>query len=375
MRFWLLALLALPAFSQSLRKLDGSTISIAEAEAFARKTLADKKVTGAQIAVLNNGRLVWSFAYGNRQLNPDLPMTPDTNIWAASITKGTFGVYVQKLVEKENFPLDTPIYKLLPNSLETYPNYKETATDIVKDPRWPRVTPRMLLNHTSSLINFAFLEPTKKMQLHSEPGTVYRYSGEGFNLLQFVIEQQKGRPLDQLMEDALFKPLGMTQTGMIYRKDFDPNVADRFNEQGEFISKTRRFPARAGGNMSTSVNDLAKLATALLSGKLVKTKELLKPTIRIVSAKQFDPVQPTTPAFPNIAYSMGWGLLTKTTFGPAFFKEGHGDGAQNFMICFTKSKSCMILLSNSDNGERAFRPLLENILGNTVTPWAWHSYP
>jgi CubicO group peptidase (beta-lactamase class C family) len=375
MQFWLLALLIVPAYSQSIRKLDGSTISIAEAESFARKTLADKKVTGAQIAVLNNGRLVWSFAYGNRQLNPDLPMTPDTNIWAASITKGTFGVYVQHLVEKENFPLDTPIYKLLPNSLETYPNYKEIATDIVKDPRWPRVTPRMLLNHTSSLINFAFLEPSKKMQLHFEPGTRYSYSGEGFNLLQFVIEQQKGRPLDQLMQDALFKPLGMTQTGMIYRKDFDANVADRFNDQGAFISKTRRFPARAGGNMSTSVQDLSRLASALLSGKLVNTKALLKPTIQIVSAQQFDPVQPPTPAFPNLAYGMGWGLLTKTKFGPAFFKEGHGDGAQNFMICFTKSKSCMMILTNSDNGERAFRPLLETILGNTVTPWAWHGYP
>lgn len=71
---------------------------------------------------------------------------------------------------------------------------------------------------------------------------------------------------------------------------------------------------------------------------------------------------------------MGWGLLTKTIHGPAFFKEGHGDGAQNYMVCFQKPKICMILLTNSDNGERAFRPLLETILGATMIPWEWEGY-
>ena len=44
------------------------------------------------------------------------------------------------------------------------------------------------------------------------------------------------------------------------------------------------------------------------------------------------------------------------------------------MICFEKQKSCMTLLTNIDNGELAFRPLLEAILGDTVTPWEWEGY-
>jgi len=44
------------------------------------------------------------------------------------------------------------------------------------------------------------------------------------------------------------------------------------------------------------------------------------------------------------------------------------------MICFERSKSCMILLTNSDNGELAFRSLLEKILGDTRTPWEWEGY-
>jgi len=48
----------------------------------------------------------------------------------------------------------------------------------------------MLLAHTSGLLNFAYLEPDKKLHLHFKPGTKFNYSGEGINLVQFVIEQK-----------------------------------------------------------------------------------------------------------------------------------------------------------------------------------------
>src|SRR5262249_5099381 len=112
--------------------------------------------------------------------------------------------------------------------LDTYAPYRETAADLVRDPAWPSVTPRMPLGHTSGLANFAFMEPDKKMHLHFSPGTQYRYSGEGINLVQFTIEQRKGRPLDQLMQEAFFTPLGMKRTGLIYREEFAGNAADRF---------------------------------------------------------------------------------------------------------------------------------------------------
>ena len=370
------------ASAQTLRRLDNTTLTVAEASAFARKTLADKNVTGAEIAVLNNGRVVWAEGFGLRHKGPDLPMTPDTNTWAASLTKSVFATYVMTLVERGEFNLDTPIAKQLPQPLDSYEPYRVTATEIVKDPRWPMVTPRMLLSHTSGLANFAFIEPDKKMHLRFDPGTRFLYSGEGMILLQFVLEQQKHAPLEELMQTALFGPLGMKQTGMIYRHDFDANLADRFNADGSFHSQTHRFPARASGNMASSVNDLAAFATALLNGRILKRKtmqQMLTPQIRLKEVHQFqfgDAALATGPEGPavGLAYGLGWGLLTETKFGPAFFKEGHGDGAQNYMICFEKSKSCMILLTNSDNGEFAFRPILEHILGDTVTPWEWECY-
>lgn len=367
--------------AQKLRRLDGSKISAAEAEAFAKRTLEEQKVTGAQIAVVNQGELLWSAEFGMRGRDPDLPMDRETTTWAASITKSVFATYVMTLVERGEFELDVPVAKQLEQPLDHYDAYKETGTAIVSEPDWPLVTPRMLLSHTSGLLNFAYLEPDKKLHLHFKPGSKFSYSGEGINLVQFLIEQKKQEPLAQLMQEAIFAPLEMKRTGLIYRQEFESNVADRFDLNGKFRAKTRRFPARGAGSMSTNAEDLARFAIALLDDKILKRSTraaMWKPYIQIRTMHEFalkeNEGEGTEAAAVGLAYGVGWGLLTKTRFGPAFFKEGHGDGAQNYMICFERSKSCMILLTNSDNGELAFRSLLETILGDTVTPWEWEGY-
>lgn len=369
------------AAEPAIRRLDGSRITVAAASKLARETLAKHNVTGAQLAVIDRGRPVWSEAFGLRTADPEQPMQRTTTTWAASITKSVFATYVMQLVERGELDLDTPVVKLLPRPLHEYEPYKEKATLLAGDPRWQRVTPRMLLAHTAGLKNFAFLEPDEKMRLHFEPGSRYSYSGEGFNLLQFVIEERKGRALGPLMQDALFTPLGMTRTGMTFRPEFESDIADRFGIDGKFRAKTRRNPARGAGSMTSTADDLARFASALFAGKILKPatrRKMLTPVIPIRTLHQFalapDEPEGDEAKAVGLAYGLGWGLLTRTRFGPAFFKEGHGDGAQNYMICFERRQACMILLTNSDNGELAFRELLEGILGNTVTPWEWEGY-
>ncbi|MCU1330713.1 MAG: beta-lactamase [Bryobacterales bacterium] len=365
----------------SIRRLDGSRITVAEAEAFARKTLADAHVTGAQIAVVDRGRLVWSSAFGLRRREPPLPMTTQTPTWLGSITKSVFSVYVMQLVERGELALDVPLASQLTKPLDAYEAWRESGSELVKDPRWPLVTPRMLLTHSSGLANLAMFEPDKKLHLHQQPGTSYRYSGDGLNLIQLFIEQKKGKTLDLLMDDAFFTPLGMKRSGIIYKKEFGDEVADRFGAEEQFLAKTRRFPAHAAGSMTSTADDLATFVSALFAGKLLKPatqKMMLQPSLKIRSVHQFsdrfDEPENSEVGRVGLAYGLGWGLLTKTPFGPAFFKEGHGDGAQTYMICFERRQACMIVLTNSDNGEFIFRALFEKILGDTVTPWEWEGY-
>ena len=376
---------ALAETPAKIHRLDGTAISIAEAEAFAKKTLEANHVTGAQIAVLDHGQLVWSAAFGLRRKGTDttaaLPMDTQTTLWAASITKSVFATYVIQLVERGEFNLDLPIARQIPQPLDTYEPYKQKASAIVHDAAWPTVTPRMCFNHTSGLANFADIEPDKKMRLRFKPGTQFLYSGECINLVQFVIEQKMGKPLDQLLQEAIFAPLGMTRTGLIYRTEFADDVADRYDLNEVFRSKTKRFPARGAGSMTSSAEDLARFVSTLFAGKVIKPatqKAMLAPSFKIRTEHEFGLTDHEglgkEGRAVGLAYGVGWGLLTHTRFGPAFFKEGHGDGAQNYMICFERRQACTIILTNSDNGELAFKPLLETILGDTVTPWEWEGY-
>jgi CubicO group peptidase (beta-lactamase class C family) len=402
------AALAAGPTGPTIRQLDGKKLPIAEADSLARRVLHENNVTGAAIAILNDGQLVWISAYGVRETQLHLAMQPDTTMWAASITKSVFATYVMQLAQQGVVPLDTPVVQLLPKPLDSYADYKDSASEVVRDPRYAKITPRMLLAHTSGLANFAAYEPDKKMHLHFDPGTRFSYSGEGINLLQLVVEQRMNLPLEQLMQAAIFTPARMQQTSLVWNPAFRSNVADRYDTDGKFIAHTQRDHARAAGSMTASAQDIANFVTALLArekeGKGMKIargltgtplnaaedtqtfapllkpdalKQMLTPVVQIDAAHQFPILEDKKSAEgPNVglAYGLGWGLLTKTKFGDAFFKEGHGDGAQNYMICFTKHRDCMIILTNSDNGELAFRPLLEGILGDTVTPWEWEGY-
>jgi CubicO group peptidase (beta-lactamase class C family) len=369
------------ADTQHIVRLDGTTIPFDRAVAITDAELKSDNVMGAQIAVLNDGRVVWMHAYGLRDAEHQLPMTVDTNEWAASITKSVFATWVMLQVERGRVDLDEPIAKMLEHPLNEYDPYRESAADLVKDSRWQSVTPRMLLSHSSGLSNIvAFTEPDKKMRLHFDPGTQFAYSGEGFNLLQFALEQKFNEPLDAMMQRDIFVPLGASHTGLVWHDAFAGNVALCYDANGKYNGRVHRSTARAAGSMTTSVRDLGKFTEAMLANKILSPgiqAEMLRPQIQIKTAHQFPTLDETTsdegPKV-GLGYGVGWGLLTRTRYGAAFFKEGHGDGAENYMICFPRSGTCMIILTNSDNGELAFRPLLEKLIADTETPWEWEGY-
>ena len=368
-----------------IHRLDGSKITIAEAEALAARTLAANHVTGAQIAVLNQGHLVWTHSFGLRSRDPDLPMQDTTVLAADSITTGVFATYCLQLSQGGQLPLEAPIRTLLPHPLESSELYHNAVVELVHDPLYANITPQMLLSNTAGFANYTSNEPDDRLHIHFIPGSRFAYSNDGINLLQFVIEARTDKPLDELMQQSLFTPFHMDHTSLVYRDSFGSDMADRYDADEKFIGHTHRTRARAAVSMTTTATDLATFLTALIGtdkkAPHILTppalRAMLTPGIAVITPHQsstFEQAESRETSAVGLSYALGWGVLGKTRFGSAFFKEGHGDGAQSYLICFTKNRDCMIILTNSDNGELAFRPLLEGILGDTVTPWAWEGY-
>ena len=197
---------------------------------------------GLALAVIDRGKVASMQSYGIRNAAGD-PLQTDTVMYGASLTKTVFAYTVMQLVDQGKIKLDVPIAADLDKPLPTYgpdpvfPDKYGPYKDLADDPRWKGITPRMCLNHTAGFSNFWFIEPDGKLHIHSDPGTHFSYSGEGFILLQFAIEhgrQAQGLGLDiGDLTKATFQRLGMTRTGLTWREGQDPNVANGWNDQGQ----------------------------------------------------------------------------------------------------------------------------------------------
>jgi len=158
------------------------------------KILSRTHANGLAVAVIDGGKVGFVNAYGIRDAKGD-PLTTDTVMYGASLTKTVFAYQVMQLVDQGKLQLDTPLMGDLDKPLPAYgpdpvfPYKYGPYKDLADDPRWKKITPRMCLTHSTGFSNFWFIEPDQKLHIHFDPGTHFSYSGEGFILLQFVIEQ------------------------------------------------------------------------------------------------------------------------------------------------------------------------------------------
>ena len=359
----------------AVKRLDGSTITPVEIDASVTRAMAKEDVIGVGLAILNNGQVTYLKAYGVRDKEEHLPLTPDSVMAAASFSKVAFASLVMQLAQQHALELDTPIYKYLPKPLPQYWNYR----DLAGDERYKRITARMLVSHTSGFPNWRRFNDDKKLHIHFEPGSRFAYSGEGIDLLQLVIETITKEPLQALMAEQIFKPYGMPRTSMVWERRFETDYANGYDEQERSLGPQRRRSADAAGSMQTTLRDFASFIQRVMrgGGLLQKTRDLmLSPQVQIFSKHEFPTLATeTTDQNKNIrlSYGLGWGLYW-TPYGEAFFKEGHDEGWRHYTVCFEDAKIGIVIMTNSSNGEGIYKELLETLQKNSFTPIEWEGF-
>lgn len=341
-------------------------------DAYARQLMAREGVNGMALAAIEDGEVTHVAAYGHRNVERDLPLTTDTVMYGASLTKTAFTHLVLQLVDEGRLDLDATVADLLPRPL---PDYEEFA-DLAGDPRWRALTPRILLTHTTGLANFRWLEPDEKLRFHHDPGTRYGYSGEGFYIAQLILEEGLGLDVGQEMQRRVFDRFGMTRTSMRWRPDFAENLADGYALDGTVEPHDQRSRVSAAGSMDTTIADQARLWAGILRGDGLSPAaraELVRPQAPITSRHQFPTLAPPgEPQNAGIGLAAGLGLVTfRDTSGPAWFKGGHNDWTGNLVVCLESGQRCIVLLANDVRAERIYPELVRRVLGEIRLPWTW----
>jgi CubicO group peptidase (beta-lactamase class C family) len=358
-----------------VRRFDGKTISPESIDREATRMMATANVQGLAMAVIDDGQVVFVRSWGRRNVEKKLPLQTDTIMYGASLTKFAFAYMVMQMVDEGTIDLDRSIAAYLPKPLPDYEFYAA----LKGDERWRKLTPRILLSHTTGLANFAFLEPDQKMRFHFDPGSRYAYSGEGIILMQFVLETGLGLKVGDEMQRRVFDRFGMTRTSMMWRADFADNLADGYGLTGAFEAHDQRSRPRAAGSMDTTIADFAKFLAGFSRGEGLTPRSraaMIEPQIAITTPSQFPTfLEAASPAMKAIKLSAGLAVVTfEGPFGRAFFKGGHNDTTGNQAICVEKSRRCVLFLSNDVRAESVYQRLTEATLGDPGMPWSWEGY-
>ncbi len=368
--------------TQVIKGLDSKSISTSYIDSIILQRMITARVTGLNLAILNDNKIAYIKSYGFNNMETGKVLDTSAIMYAASFSKAVFAYLSLLLVQDGTLVLDRPLWQYLDKPLPEYPNY----SDLKGDDRWKQITARMCLSHTSGFPNWRFLDAKTgsyirkgKLAIYFTPGSRYAYSGEGFALLQMVIEKITGMGLEELARKRVFEPIGMGRTSFVWQTRFEENHASGHDENEKPLPERRWTEAGGAGSMETTIADFAKFIQYIMMKKGLnkETMEMaLTPQIQINSRYQFPTITDDTTKENqsiHLSYGLGWGLLT-CRYGRAFFKEGHDDGWEHYNINFVDKGVSVIIMTNSSNGESIFKELLEKTIGDIYTPWKWERY-
>jgi len=262
------------------------------------------------IAVFIEDKVVWSKGYGWADIENTIPCTEESIGRTGSISKSFTAVAMMQLVERGIIDLDDPVADYFPE-IESLADPPEGMSPI---------TFRMLASHTAGLIREPNLEDAASGSIYkweekilesipttyfkTPPGTEYSYSNIGFGILGLASSRAAGVPFITLVEDQIFKPLGMTSSAFIINT---PELAarlsvgyDRDDQTGELSSEaaTREHLGRGykvpNGGIYSTVGDLAKFAAAMMG----------ESPVEILSEE--DRAEMLTPQPPAEGYGLGF---------------------------------------------------------------------
>ncbi len=208
------------------------------------------------VMVARSNRIVFINGYGLANREQNIPNAPDTKFRLASLTKQFTAMCILNLQDQGKLRLDDSISRFVPHCPSN----------------WSGIKIRHLLGHTSGITNFTDLpdyvstmmlssSPEKTIQrfrdqpLGFEPGKRFAYSNSGYVLLGYIVERASGQSYEQYVEEALFKPVGMTNSGYDHHETILAHRAAGYSRKGDtwvnsaYIDMS--IPYAAGGLYST----------------------------------------------------------------------------------------------------------------------------
>jgi CubicO group peptidase (beta-lactamase class C family) len=289
------------------------------------------------VLVTRGDQVLFDKSYGYANLEWNTPFTEDAKFRLGSLTKQFTAASILLLQERGKLKTTDLISRYLDDSPAA----------------WNKITLRNLLTHSSGIPNFtdvpdygskiALLPTTPDKEylsfhdkpLDFQPGVKFSYSNSNYLLLGMIIEKVSGMKYSNFLQQNLFGPLHMTNTGMdsnsgiLHHRVYGYSAAGGVVVNADYADMTVPF---AAGALYSTTRDLATWNSALYGGKLLKPESLTEMTTAFKS---------------NYAY----GLMVRTVDGHQEIEHGGGiEGFNTFLSYDSADKLSVVVLSNLNSG-------------------------
>lgn len=304
-------------------------------------------IPGSSIALVKEGKLAWSEAYGIADIQNGRKLTKDTPMRVQSISKSITAWGIMKLVEQGKIELDAPI-------MQYFKSWHFPESEFAAK----RVTVRQLLSHTGGLPLadvFTIYSPheempslreklTKEAVLVREPGSAFSYSNTGYNLLELLIEEVTGQAFNDYMRREILIPLDMNHSTFIWNERFDPEVPVGYDLNGKPVP-VYVYPEKASGGLFATAEDIATFTIAGMKDA-PHDKQILSPdTIEALYTPASKEIGIYSLVFD--AYGLCHYIETLPNGKRAISHGGQGTGIMTHFHAIPETGDAIVILTNS----------------------------
>jgi CubicO group peptidase (beta-lactamase class C family) len=320
-RFVLFVSIAVLARAQDVSRMDQIVQSYVSAKTFMGTVL-----------VARGGDVLFSKGYGMANLEWDIPNSPSTKFRLGSVTKQFTAASILLLEERGKLKVEDPVKKYMPDAPAA----------------WDKITIFHVLTHTSGIPSFTGFPDYKQTEpfettpeklvarfrdkpLDFQPGEKWSYSNSGYVLLGYLIEKISGQSYATFVQENIFTPLGMKDSGYDSNSKIIPHRAAGYTS-GEggpvnagFIHMSIPFSA---GSLYSTTEDLLRWERGLFGGKVLSAASLQKMT---------------TPFKEDYAFGLG----VHTTGGHKMIDHGGGiEGFNTHLAYYPDDQLTVVVLGN-----------------------------
>jgi CubicO group peptidase (beta-lactamase class C family) len=299
----------------------------------------ERRVCAASFAVLRAGKLDRASVVSG--CTQTLEPTVDSVFQAASLTKPVVAYLALRLALSGALDLNASVAHYLPRG---YTHFRSLLARGPNDPSYLLASPVLetipvytLLNHSAGFPNWS----SGPMVPSFAAATRWQYSGEGYMLLQAILEAVTGRDFSNLIDTQVFIPLGMTRSSLVWKPEFQATV--QVGQMGSTSTNAARFayPA-AAASLYTTAQDYARFLGGLMANR---------PVLELTVGRSIG----VDPAL-QLSWGLGWGI-EQTTRGRLLWQWGNNPGYRSFAMFSADSGDGFVLLTSSENGMALAVPL------------------